>query len=208
MNVAKQLASALERRDEQPNIELARKVAATGDPSLVRELVSLLYEGKRAIQNDSIKVLYEIGLLNPTLIAPYCEQFVALLQSKNNRLQWGAMIALGTIVHVETGCISQAITQIVDAADRGTVITKDHAFKILVQLYSKEKYAEMAFALLNEQLYKSPVNQLPMYAELAMEVMRQRDKATFIHTLQTRLADVDKESKRKRINNVLKKIGR
>jgi hypothetical protein len=51
-----------------------------------------------------------------------------------------------------------------------------------------------------------PPNQLPMYAEQALPVINNDNKAKFIKVLETRLPDVDKESKKLRIRKVLKKL--
>ena len=93
MNILNQLSSSLGRRDEVPNQQLAQKIVDSNDVKAVEELVNLLQNSKQAIQNDCIKVLYEIGERNPKMISGYCEDFIALLQSKNNRMVWGAMTA-------------------------------------------------------------------------------------------------------------------
>jgi hypothetical protein len=87
------------------------------------------------------------------------------------------------------------------------VITKDNAVNILIGLCSIKQYADSAFSLLNKQLWNSPVNQLPMYAERAMPVINDKNKNQFIETLTSRLDDMDKETKRKRVEKVISKIG-
>src|SRR6476661_5896203 len=98
MSILNKLASALGRRDETPNTALAKQVAAKKDKVAIQELVDNLSNKSKDIQNDCIKVLYEIGEIDPSLIAQYINEFVSLLSHKNNRLQWGAMTALSTIV--------------------------------------------------------------------------------------------------------------
>lgn len=71
MSIINQLASALGRRDEVPNQELAKKIAETNDEAAVQELVENLQHKNKDIQNDCIKVLYEIGELKPGLISTY-----------------------------------------------------------------------------------------------------------------------------------------
>jgi hypothetical protein len=79
---------------------------------------------------------------------------------------------------------------------------------ILIKLGSIKQYHEAVFALLNEQLMSCPVNQLPMYAENALPIIDDKNKATFINTLRSRLDDFEKESKRKRVEKVLKKLSK
>ncbi|MFS4445697.1 hypothetical protein [Maribacter sp. 2307UL18-2] len=205
VNIIANLASSLNRRDEVPNQELAKEIMLSKNKKAVKELVENL-SNKKAIQNDCIKVLYEIGAQEPKLIADYINEFVLQLHSKNNRLQWGAMIALGTITNERPKQIYAMLPTILEAADKGSVITKDHAVNILIKLCATKNYADSAFTLLMEQLLKSHTNQLPMYAERAIPVVNEKNKNLFVKTLSSRLDDIEKETKRKRVEKVIKKF--
>jgi hypothetical protein len=206
MGVIDKLATALGRRDEVPNQELAREIVRKEDKGAIKELAENLSHKKKDIQNDCIKVLYEIGAERPMLIAPYLKDFVALLTSKNNRLQWGAMTALGCIVKEQPAEIFAALGKILAAADQGSVITRDHCVNILISLTAEKKYRDKTFPLLVEQLMSCPTNQLPMYAENALPVIDANLKDKFIKTLSGRLGEIEKESKRKRVEKVIKKL--
>jgi hypothetical protein len=82
MSVLSQLASSLGRRDEVPNQELARDLAAKKDKTGIREIVQNLWNKDKNIQADCIKVLYEIGSIEPKLISDYADEFVNLLRQK------------------------------------------------------------------------------------------------------------------------------
>nr|WP_299170881.1 hypothetical protein [uncultured Allomuricauda sp.] len=205
MGVIDKLASSLNRRDEVPNQELAKEIVLSQDKEAVKELVENL-ANKKAIQNDCIKVLYEIGEQAPKLISPYLDEFIAQLNSKNNRLQWGAMTAIGTITNDLPKEIFNALPTILCAADKGSVITKDHAINILLKLCSIKAYSESTFSLLVEQLLKSPTNQLPMYAERSIPIINDKNKTLFVKTLRSRLNDIEKETKRKRVEKVIKEF--
>lgn len=201
------LATSLGRRDEVPNQELAAKIAAVKDADAVKQLVGYLEHKDKGIRHDALKALYELGYINPAMIAPYADTFVGLLKSKVNRMVWGAMIALSEIVKQAPEAIFPHLNVILETAEKGSVITRDGAFKILVGLYGQPKHADAIFELLNEQLLASPVNQLPMYAELLLPAVLDKHRPKISSTLESRLDDVEKESKRKRINKVLKKLG-
>ena len=205
MTVLNKLASSLNRRDEVPNQELANEIVLAKDKKAIKELIENL-NNKKDIQNDCIKVLYEIGEQNPKLIANYIKEFVEHLNSKNNRLQWGAMTALGTITTERPKEIYAALPTILLAADKGSVITTDHAVNILIKLCSIKDYSTNAFSLLIEQLLRSPTNQLPMYSERAIPIVDDKNKALFVKTLISRLKDIDKETKRKRVEKVIKRF--
>lgn len=206
MSILSKLASSLHRRDEVPNQELAQHIVDKGDTIAVKELIESLHHKRKDIQNDCIKVLYEIGSRKPALISAYVKDFISLLDHKNNRLQWGAMTAIHTITLENPKLIFASLNKIITAMDRGSVITKDYGVNILISLCSLKVYADRAFPLLIEQLLKCPTNQLPMYAERATPVIHENNKKLFVATLTTRLNDIDKESKRKRVEKVIRKF--
>lgn len=206
MAVIDKLASSLNCRDEVPNLELAKEIITQNDKKGIKELVESLGNKSKDIQNDCIKVLYEIGEHKPGLIAEYAKDFVALLDNKNNRLQWGAMTAINRITPENSKVLYAALPKIIAAADSGSVITKDYAVNILITLCSLKPYSDAAFSLLLEQLLKSPTNQLPMYAEKALPIITDKNKAPFIKALTSRLAKIEKDTKRKRVENVIKKL--
>lgn len=207
MTVTSRLASSLGRRDEVPNQELAIEIAANGDASAVAELVENLSHKSKDVRHDCIKVLYEIGERSPSLIAAYADQFAALLDSKDNRMQWGAMTALNAIAHENPEVVFAAVPKLAAVADKGSVITRDNFVAILIKLGGIPAYADQALPLLNEQMLSCPSNQLPMYAENALPVIGGVHKVTFVKTLTSRLGDFEKESKRKRVEKVLKRLG-
>ncbi|MEZ4920101.1 MAG: hypothetical protein R2792_13440 [Saprospiraceae bacterium] len=208
MSVIEKLASSLGRRDEVPNQDLAREIATQADSDAVLELLGLLQHKSKDVQNDSIKVLYEIGALRPDLVAPHLHAFAALLSHKNNRLQWGGMTAIAAITPEVPDAVYNLLPQILDAAQKGSVITKDNAVLILIALCNVSKYETAAFDLLLEQIQASPDNQLPMYAERALPVAPATSKKQFAAVLESRLPEIEKESKRKRLEKVLKKLAK
>ena len=206
MSVLPQLAHSLGRRDEVPNQELAAKIARENDKHAVKELVETMYHKSKDIQHDCIKVLYEIGVLKPAMIMDYLPAFLTLLQSKNNRMQWGAMIALDTLTSFNPEAVYPELPAIIDAADKGSVITRDHAVFILVKLCQVKKYSADAFELLAEQLRHCPANQLPMYAERACPVITKNNMEVFTGILRGRLTEMETDSKRKRLEKLVKRF--
>jgi hypothetical protein len=206
MSIVPKLAHSLGRRDEVPNQELARTIAAKNDKHAVQELVENLYNKTRGIQHDCIKVLYEIGLLNPFLISGYLPTFLLLLQSNNNRMQWGGMTAINSITFAEPAAVYKALPLVIAAADKGSVITRDHTVFILIKLCSLKKYGNDAFELLVDQLRNCPANQLPMYAERAMPIITEKNKAIFRTALRSRLKDMEAGNKKNRVEKVIKKM--
>lgn len=210
MGVENFLSTSLGRKDEGPNVELAQKIASEADMSSVKELIALFDRKKiQNLQNDAIKVLYEIGSINPTLISEYTEIFVNLLEHPNNRLRWGGMTALASIVYINTKAVYDHLPKILDAAEAGTVITKDYAVRILAGFCKDKSYAEDAFPILLEMIMKSPENQLAMYAEeCALICTEKAQKEALILALSERLPDIAKATKKARIEKLIRKLNK
>ncbi len=206
MSIIEKLASSLGRRDEKPNQELAADIVANKDKNAVKELIENLGAREKNIRHDCIKTLYEIGYLKPELIAEYFPTFFSLIDDRDNRMQWGAMTALSSIVSEKPKEIFASLGKIIDAADKGSVITRDHCVKILVKLSEQKPYNAKTFPLLNEQLLTCPINQVPMYADYALPIITAENKEKFIKTLTLRLDDIEKMSARKRLEKVIKKF--
>lgn len=205
MSVIRKLATSLGSRDEQPNIALANELARTKNKKHINEIVKHLSSEDRNIQSDCIKTLYELGYLEPQLIADYVMDFVAALDSKNNRIVWGAMIALSTITSVVPHDIFSSLPKIIDTADKGSVITNDACVEILVELGAISKYHSDVFDLLIERIRRAPVNQLPTYAEKTLALVNAHNKTTFIAILNRRLKDLEQASKKNRVEKVISK---
>ena len=183
-------------------------IAIQKDPALVQELVDNLKNKSSTVQSDCIKILYELGKIRPEMISYFAFDFLALLDSTNNRLQWGAMTTLDYICQIVPDTIYEALPKIIEKADSGSVITRDHAVNILIQLCQHEEYAGYTFPLLIAQLKVCPINQLPMYAEYAEPIINAKNKTVFVKTLTARLGEIDKESKKYRIEQVIKKLSK
>ncbi len=190
-----------------PNIALAKQIAANNNKAGVKELVNALRHKSKDIQFDCIKTLYELGELKPELVAGYAKEFIAMLDSKHNRLQWGAMCALSCITTKNPAELYNELGKIAAVAEKGTVITKDHYAKILTRLGGMKQYADDCFTLLIELLHSAPVNQLPTYAENAMPLVNDKNRAIFIEVLTLRLRDLaEQPTKYKRMEKVIKKL--
>ena len=206
MSVLTKLATAMRRRDEAPNQALAKEIVEKNDKSAVRELIENLRAKDKNIQSDCIKVLYEIGERKPQLIAPHAAAFGELVGSPNNRLVWGAVTALDHIALAAPKSVYALLPQVMEAANTGSVITRDHAVGILTKLGTLKPYADECLQLLIEQLKSCPNNQLPMYAEMSLAMATQSAKPALHETISKRLPVLEKESQKKRVTKVLKRL--
>lgn len=206
MSILGRLASALDRNDERPNVELAEALVAKPDKRAIAELADALSTGTVAQQNDAIKVLYEIGDRAPELVAPHAEAFFALLGSRNNRNVWGAMSAIDTIAALRPKDVAAELKSILAAADKGSVIAKDKAMSTLSKLAQAGE--PKAMPVLLARLEDAAVNQLPMYAEFAAAAVTPAHKAKLVAILEARRKTLDAPAKRARIDKVLRKLAK
>lgn len=206
MSVLNKLASSNGIRNTEPNKELAEEIIKSKDKKVIKELIENLHNKDKNIQSDCIKVLYEIGEQNPELIADYDKEFLELLGHKNNRLVWGAMTALDCIAAVNPKEMYKHLSTILDIANKGSVITKDHGVGILTKLSKEKAYADTTLVLLLDFMKTAATNQLPKYAEDAIPVITDKYKKEFVKVLSSRLDDFDKETKKARLQKVIKKL--
>ena len=206
MSIFTDLASVLDENDELSNKERAKLIADNKDEKEIKELVKRLNYQNRGIQSDSIKVLYEIGYVKPELILPYLNDFLDLLNSSNNRMIWGSMCALSSISNIEAKQLYPHLNKILNAVDEGSVITKDAAVIILVNLAKINTYKSECTNLYLKELKNSPHNQFPMYAEKGFEIIDSSCKNEFQTIIAIRLDQLEKESQKKRLLKLLKKL--
>ena len=191
MSIIAKLAHSLGRRDEVPNQELARDLAAKKDKKGIREIAENLWNKDKNIQADCIKVLYEVGYVEPKLIAEYTEDFVKCLKSKNNRLVWGGMTALAEVAKADPDAIFKNLDAIKKAKETGSVITVDSAISTLAWTAAgNKKYNEIIFPYLLKHLSGCRPKEVPQHSEKTMPAVNASNKADFIKVLEKRMEDL------------------
>jgi hypothetical protein len=188
MSVLNKIAYFQKRRDEVPNQKLARALAQSRDKKGVREIADNLWNDNPSVQSDCLKVLYEIGYLEPALIAGYAEDFLRLLHSRNNRLVWGGMIALSTIAGTQARELYPRASEIMKAVDQGSVITQDSGVKALALIASAGRAQQREiFPYLLRHLATCRPKDVAQRAEKVLAAVTAANKADFIQTLERRL---------------------
>ena len=191
MTILDKLAHSLGRRDEVPNLDLARELTAKKDKKGIREVADNLWNKDRNIQADCIKVLYEIGCIDPDLIAEYAEDFVKLLKSRNNRLVWGGMTALAEVAKANPDAVFKNLDAIKKAMETGSVITVDNAISALTYTaLGSKKYNEAIFPYLLEHLSSCRPKDVPQHSEKTLPAVNSSNNADFINALEKRMEDL------------------
>lgn len=204
MPIIEKLASMQNRKDDVPNQELAKEIAKNKDSAAIKEIVENLYNGKKNIQSDCIKVLYEIGYIDPSLIQKYVDDFLKLLGSKSNRLVWGSMIALSTIATLKADKIYENIDMIYSSVKQGSVITVDGGIKTLARVASvNNQFNRHIFPFLMEHLKNCRSKEIPQHSESISVAVNSENSSEFLKVLENR-KDGLKTSQLKRVNKVIK----
>jgi len=194
------------RRDEIPNQLLAKELAETKNRDGIREIAENLENKNKNVRSDCLKVLYEIGYLDPGLIADYGNDFLKLLKSKDNRMVWGAMIGLGTIADLRPGEIWDQIDDILRTTENGTVITMLWGMRALAKVAATdEKYKEKIFPFLLKQIRACIPRDVPTHAESILCAVDKQNKAELLSILEARQAELT-PAQLTRFKRVLKQI--
>ncbi len=207
MSILDKLACSQNIRNDIPNKELAKELAEEKNKEGIREIAINLYNKDKKIQSNCLKVLYEIGYINPILIEDYVKDFLELLNNKNNRLVWGGMIALSTIADRKPDEIFLNLDNIIKIIEKGSVITFDAGMIVLSKVASKDKkYNQKIFPILIDYLKNCRPSSVAQYSESISIALNEDNKEEFINVLYTRPIDLT-TPQLKRVKKLLKKIG-
>ena len=200
------LACRQGRNDEAPNIELAEFLCQTENADGIKEIVEGLKEKDKAVANDCIKVLYEIGARKPALISGYADDFLALLYSRSNRLVWGGMTALAAIAELSAGSIYAKIETVLSVFKNGSVIAVDNGVSVLAGLCKADKkYEDHLFPILLEHLKTCRTKEVPQHAERAAICVNKDNAEAFLAVLAARKEHMD-GSRLERVKRLEKKL--
>ena len=206
MSVLNEIAWFQHRRDEVPNQVLARKLAESGDTAGIAEIAANLENAETNIQSDCIKVLYETAYINPQVVAPYVDHFLALLKQRNNRMVWGGMIAIAAIARFKVNELIKNEAEIRKAMEEGSLITVDNAVKTLTTLAANDAdYRRQIFPYLLRHLEGSRALDFPRYAEVIACGVDEYNRIDFISVLEKRMPELG-GARAIRVKKVLNKL--
>ena len=187
MSVLGKISYFQNRRDEVPNKELAKTLAETENEAGIAELVVNLKHKHKSVQSDCLAVLYHVGYVKPHLIADYVGEFLGLLDSKNNRLVWGGMIALSTIANLKHKEICANIDAVKQAIDKGTLITVVWGVKTMAKLASSNKLCKSdVIPILLSQLRSCIPRDVAMHFENSLPAIDDENKVMFLKIVEDR----------------------
>jgi len=205
MTYIKEIAYYQEDRSEVPNQDLAVKLATGNNKEGLDEMATYLMDKNKSVASDCLKVLYEVSYINPSLIVDYFDTFRNLLNSKNNRMVWGSMIAISSIATVAPDKVYEIKDLILNKIETGSVITNVHGVYAIIHLASFDVYYyELKDILFELQRKCRPVD-FAKRAESICEVVRENELGEFIDLLEKRIPELSNAAQ-KRVLKVIKKI--
>ncbi len=209
------------QRGEVPNQILAMELAEARDRAGIKEIANHIWDKNQNIQSDCLKVLYEIGYIAPDLIADYVIDFLKLLNNKNNRMVWGAMIALATIADLRADDIWPQIDLLMQTIDSGSVITTVWGIKALAKVAATDvvptdvvptdvgstgsERRQKIFPFLLRKLETCIPRDVPLHAENMLCAVDETVKVEFISILESRFPELS-PAQQTRIKKVLKDL--
>jgi hypothetical protein len=207
MSVLDQIAFYQKRRDEVPNQELAAQLAQSEDREGIAEIAAHLSDRNPSVASDCLKVLYETGYLKPELIQDYARVFLGLLKSKNNRMVWGAMIALSTIAALKPDEIWAELELVLETIRKGSVITEVAGIRTLVQVCAaRAEYRQRLLPYLLDATASCRPVDFPTRVETILPVVTDAEsRARLLEIIAAREAGLN-PSAQKRLTAVAKKI--
>jgi len=200
------LACKLGRNDEIPNIELAEQLCQQNNIAGIKEIVEGFKGTDKAVANDCIKVLYEIGGRNPNLISDYANDFISCLRSENNRLVWGSMTALATIAEYASEQIFGKLAVVVAAYEGGSVITVDNSISVFAGLCkANADYEKAILPIIINHLHKCKPKEVAQHAERASICFNNENAKDFLEVLEKRKSNLT-AAQQTRIKRLMKKL--
>lgn len=145
-------------------------------------------------------------IIAPSLIAKYAEIFLQFLESKTNRMVWGAMIALSTIAGEVPKDIWPHRGKILELIKTGTVITNVAGVKTLINMSKAE---DCFYNDLFEELFQLQKDcrdiDFAKRAEDMWPAIRPPHRDAFVKLLEERKPALSKAAQ-KRLEKVMKNI--
>jgi hypothetical protein len=206
MSVIDKPSSSLGQLDEAPNQLLAREIADDEDMDAVQELARNIFNPDPRIQGDCVKVLYEIALLNPDMIADEVDAFARALNSRNNRVVWRTMTTLGEIVPLKADDIWWYIDDITRTIENGSIITQDWGMRLVAKIAATEPDREVyLMPFLSRYLTYCDGKDLARRVESLLMMMNRDNRDDFADILEQRLPELT-PAQTARMKRLIRKI--
>jgi len=190
MSALEKIAYFQNIRSEVPNQQLAAELARDKNTVGIREIADNLTHQNQNVCSDCLKVLYEIGYIEPALVAPFVLNFLALLSSKHNRMVWGSMIALATVARLCPEEIWKEIQSLLNIFEKGTVITVVWGIRLFAGLAAERPdYSKVLFPIMLHTLETCIPRDVPTHVESMLPAINPDNKQLVLDILSSRQSE-------------------
>jgi hypothetical protein len=180
-NLLNRLGYLQTRRDRTPNLDLARDLVARDDKAGIQEIAKNMWNENKNIHGDCMNVMYEIAIVDPTLVTQYGDDFIKFLKSKYSNMVQGAIIALAEIAKVKPEFTFKHLDVIKKIKETGSDITLDKSISALAYTSAaNEEYGKTIFPYLLEHLATCYFKEVSEHAERILPAVDQNNKHEFI----------------------------
>lgn len=199
------IAFNLNIRGEEPNKILAKEIVEANSFEAVEELSNYLYDKNKSVSSDVIAVLYHVGYDNPELITSQLDTFFKLLESKINRMVWGSMIGISTLVNLEHKTIFSRIDTILEKTEKGSLITQIHGINTLAALSLIDlEYKKRLLPLLFDYLEECRPIDFPKRVGIVLPVISSENERTRFNMIVDSKLEELSPAQRKKVEKLLK----
>lgn len=190
-NLLSRLGYLQTRRDRTPNLDMARDLVARNDIAGIREIAENMWNDNKNIHGDCMNVMYEIAIIDPTLVTPYAGDFIKFLKSKHQNMVKGAITALAEIAKVKPEFTFKHLDDIKKVKETSSEITCDKSISALANTSAgDEEYSRVIFPYLLDHLSTCYFKEIPEHAERILPAVNEDNQHDFIRTLEKRIEEL------------------
>ncbi len=190
-NLLNRLGYLQTRRDRTPNLDLARDLVARNDIAGIREIAENMWNDNKNIHGDCMNVMYEIGRIDPELIAPYSADFIKFLKSKYQNMVLGAITALTEIAKVKPEFTFQHLDDLKKVKETSSDMTLNKSISALANTSAANvEYNKVIFPYLLNHLSTCRFKEIPEHAERILPAVDEANHYDFIKTLEKRIEEL------------------
>ena len=175
------------RRDRTPNLDLARDLVARDDKAGIQEIAKNMWNENKNIHGDCMNVMYEIAIIDPSIVLQYADDFIKFLSSRHQNMVKGAMFALAEIAKVRPEFTFKHLDKIKKIKETGSDIVVDKSISALAHTSAgNEEYSKTIFPYLLNHLATCYFKEVSEHAERILPAVNQNNKHEFIKSLEKR----------------------
>jgi hypothetical protein len=160
---------------------------AREDKAGIHEIAKNMWNENKNIHGDCMNVMYEIAIIDPTLVTQYADDFVKFLKSRHQNMAQGAMFALAEIAKVKPDFTFKNLDTIKKAKEENADIFVDKSITALTYTAAaNEEYSQIVFPYLLQDLLTCHHKEVPEHAERILPAVNESNKQEFIRSLEKR----------------------